>query len=104
MARIYLKAYITLATVAASNDTEGCFGDTQAAPLDIVLKVLPEHIQPVLARSQIPHWTNPQTTLSKRRFPLLTCGWAFQERLLSPRILYCCGSEIMWEMLVRSDM
>lgn len=33
----------------------------------------------------------------QRRAPLLSRAWAFQERLLSPRILHCHSGELIWE-------
>ncbi|KAH8598227.1 hypothetical protein B0O99DRAFT_495675, partial [Bisporella sp. PMI_857] len=32
-----------------------------------------------------------------RYFPLLTRGWVMQERLLAPRVLHFCGSEVVFE-------
>jgi len=36
-------------------------------------------------------------TRKSKEFPLLTRAWTYQERLLSPRLVYFTAGEIMWE-------
>jgi hypothetical protein len=60
---------------------------------------IPEHIKDcrIAVRKPLNHWDMQTISGMTRHFPLLTRGWAFQERLLSPRVLHICESELVWE-------
>jgi hypothetical protein len=51
----------------------------------------------------IPYWDEGFKGSNAERFPLLTRRWAFQERLLSRRLLHFSEGELMWECLELSD-
>ncbi|KAM7202468.1 hypothetical protein V8F33_002688 [Rhypophila sp. PSN 637] len=50
-----------------------------------------------MVRKKIAYWVNPLLNPSREIFPLLMRGWAFQERILAPRVLHFCNSELVWE-------
>lgn len=58
----------------------------------------------VYCREPLPHFVGPDLELTRqppesaeKHFPLLTRGWMYQERLLSPRILHFGVQELVWE-------
>ncbi|OAG01323.1 HET-domain-containing protein, partial [Paraphaeosphaeria sporulosa] len=71
MAEVYSNSYITIAASASRNDTEGCFRS--------VYRIIEGK------------WTMAGS------WPLMQRAWAFQERLLSPRVLHLGPSELVWE-------
>lgn len=98
MAAIYRFAALTLAATGSSSDTHGCFlessGRSQGVELSLPKGTFSHRIA---VREAITHWESCDKQTMKDRFPLMTRGWAFQERLLSPRILHFCRSELVWE-------
>ncbi|KAH8597605.1 hypothetical protein B0O99DRAFT_592754 [Bisporella sp. PMI_857] len=96
MANIYQNSYITLAAAAAANDSEGCFMQTQISSKEFKLTAS-EAYPPIFVRRKLDHWIIPPTEASMQQAPLLTRGWVFQERILSPRVLYFCRRELLWE-------
>lgn len=97
MADIYQYASLTLAATSSSGDSQGCFfKEKYEGHLEINL---PQDVGTcrIAVRRPLKHWNNLTPTLLKKHFPLLSRGWAFQERLLAPRILHFCESELIWE-------
>lgn len=111
MANIYSNAYITLAATGPAGN--GCFFERWTNPsiLNWVLKV-PVHSH------QLSSLRNPNLKLYARirldgtfnsftagvtigiledSAPLLSRAWVFQERFLSPRVLYFHPSSLVWE-------
>ncbi|KAH8654707.1 heterokaryon incompatibility protein-domain-containing protein, partial [Ilyonectria robusta] len=76
MAQIFQNAYVTIAGTKSRNPNDGYF-------------------------STIPHFFSSegshQSDFTPGNFPLLTRGWVFQERLLSPRLLHLGDVEVAWE-------
>jgi hypothetical protein len=99
MADIYQNSYLTLAATASSGDSQGCF------PEGAGLKDEPEiHIPqdvtdgcPIGLRKSLKHWNTISPNLFMKNYPLLSRAWVFQERMLSPRVLHFCRSELVWE-------
>ncbi|KAF2260092.1 HET-domain-containing protein [Lojkania enalia] len=93
MAQYYSNAYLTLAATISSNSDGGLFTSTS----DIVLSLDDDDSQTWIARPkkhlQI---ASPATTA------LFGRGWIFQERLLSPRVLHFCDTELCFECCVES--
>ncbi|OCK94181.1 uncharacterized protein K441DRAFT_721366 [Cenococcum geophilum 1.58] len=71
MASTYQNSYITTAATKSANGQGGCF--SAASPLDI------------------------DYPLSTESVPFLMRGWAYQKRLLAPRVLHFCQKELVWE-------
>ncbi|KAH8782076.1 heterokaryon incompatibility protein-domain-containing protein [Hyaloscypha finlandica] len=100
MADIYQNSFLTLAATASSNGMGGCFSDAKTVALS-------EHeltgsqslvgLDPIVVRTKLQHWAWPPSKASMKLHPLLSRGWAFQERILSPRVLHFCKDELLWE-------
>lgn len=99
MASIYENSYITLAATSSDCGSSGCFQERSMAHRERSLEVRDADGQvfQILIRQTVPHWTVPPTTSSKQENPLLSRGWVFQERILSPRVLHFCKEELVWE-------
>ncbi|OAL04456.1 HET-domain-containing protein [Phaeosphaeriaceae sp. SRC1lsM3a] len=89
MSEIYQNAVLTLAATSSEGDHEGCCEKNaqRIAPLEIML---PEDIGAcrIAVRKPLHHFDTQNAEGLLTHFPLLTRGWAFQERLLSPRVLH----------------
>ncbi|KAK3902817.1 heterokaryon incompatibility protein-domain-containing protein [Staphylotrichum tortipilum] len=100
MADIYQNADITLAATHSSSDSGGCFPEHHDLVTERALS-LPHGIaspwRGIQFRDKARHWTMPLPKSSSRSYPLLTRGWAFQERILAPRVVYFCRDEMSWE-------
>lgn len=98
MAEIYQDAALTLAATSSTGDYMGCYSEDMKAPNELELQ-LPEDVGAcrIAVRQPLQHWGDQTTTGLNLHFPLLTRGWAFQERLLSARVLHLCRSELVWE-------
>lgn len=99
MADIYQNSYINLAATASDCGSSGCFPKTPRAYKERYLETLNTRggSYQILVRHLISHWAVPPTLLSKSESPLLSRGWVFQERVLSPRVLHFCKQELVWE-------
>ncbi|KAL2162607.1 hypothetical protein VTH06DRAFT_6443 [Thermothelomyces fergusii] len=90
MADIFRNSYLTVAPTWAESANDGCFpppdrrGTVQIGQFSVDL---------------VPHFWIDWELDSKRRadFPMLTRGWVYQERMLSPRILHFGRQEMLWE-------
>lgn len=98
MADIYSGASLTLSATASGGDSQGCYPETPREIDDLELH-LPDDIGTcnIAVRRPLKHWNNMIPSQLQKRFPLLSRGWAFQERLLSPRVLHFCEAELVWE-------
>jgi hypothetical protein len=95
MATVYQNAYITLAATASDHPGGGCYtheddarSHRMRAPL-IVAKYQNGKERQLFARRPFDHNLYSQ--------PLLSRGWVYQERVLSPRMLHFVGEELVWE-------
>ena len=97
MASIYRNSSLTIAAAGAASANEGLFFETASklrneSPLDLQEFGI-----------SFPVYTRVKSTyeaghlFSERNPDLLTRGWVFQERLISPRVLYFGKNEIAWE-------
>ncbi|CAE7218736.1 HET-domain-containing protein [Pyrenophora teres f. teres] len=93
MSQIYTGAALTLAATASSDGSGGCFR---------------RHERPALTHVSYPAADGSKMRLGVRlgventnwhgaRLPLLGRAWAFQERLLSHRVLHFLEEELLWE-------
>ncbi|KAH7040130.1 heterokaryon incompatibility protein-domain-containing protein [Microdochium trichocladiopsis] len=94
MAPYYSNAYLTIAASWAQSATLGLF---PPAPKTA-------RIGPLEVFSSTRHFPQLVDDLEHRlpgsdamAFPMLTRGWCFQERLLSPRVLHFAQHELIWE-------
>jgi hypothetical protein len=99
MGSIYENSYITLAATASDCGSSGCFQKESIVYKERSLEVSRTggQVYQVLIRQLTPHWAVPSTSESKRDNALLSRGWVFQERILSPRVLHFCKHELVWE-------
>jgi hypothetical protein len=95
MATIYQNAYITLAATASDGPEGGCYTTDSSpqlhwneAPLAIV-RYQDGTERQLSARRPFDH--------NIHSLPLLSRGWVYQERVLSPRMLHFAGEELVWE-------
>lgn len=102
MGLIYENAFITLSAVSASSGDQALFSGSQRgawvhALSTNILKPGPYAIWP---RQFHPSTQDFRTHLigddAGSLFPLMTRAWAYQERLLSPRVLYFGRNELYW--------
>jgi hypothetical protein len=96
MAEIYQNAYITLAATASDSATKGLY-----TAKDRIKSPRNDRPPVALVRNadgtEIEIFTRIRFDHTKKCFPLRQRGWAYQERLLSPRVLHFAGDELIWE-------
>ena len=86
MVDVYRNSYLTVAATGADSANGGCFATLESGV----------DIGPVKMRA-IRHFPSTATIGSSTSFPLLTRAWAYQERLLAPRVIHFSGQELVWE-------
>ncbi|KUJ07807.1 HET-domain-containing protein, partial [Mollisia scopiformis] len=100
MADVYENSVVTIATLWASDCNSGCLNQRDISVVSIdhrmpdgvnqTVHVCEAHVHPVILNVPI------------ASCPLYSRAWAFQERILSPRVLHYTDSEVVWEC--RSDL
>ena len=92
MKNIYKNSSLTVAATAATDPYGGCFRDRD-----------PILVAPIRYRVSL-ETQEHQTTFNRRAWepaidssPLSKRAWAFQERLLSPRLLHFGENQMLWE-------
>lgn len=98
MADIYENASLTLSATVSAGDSYGCFPESFSTSRSLPVS-LPEDVGTceIAVRKPIVHWDVLGQSELHARFPLMSRGWAFQERLLSRRVLHFSESELVWE-------
>ncbi|KAL2072032.1 hypothetical protein VTL71DRAFT_11375 [Oculimacula yallundae] len=97
MGDIYKNAYVTLAATASSSGSGGLLVQQECDSFDItVLENGASNLVPLKA------WLIPKNRYRGENEalvsdPLSLRAWAFQERLLSRRIVHFCSNELIWE-------
>ena len=107
MASIYQNSYLTLAATASRDGRGGLFFTQDERHHAQELKVRVGSVSyTVYCRDTLPHFIGPDLALTRKplcpieeQFPLLTRGWVYQERLLSPRVLHFGRQELVWECM-----
>ncbi|KAF2036146.1 HET-domain-containing protein [Setomelanomma holmii] len=79
MASIYENSFFTLSAARAADSGGGFFSNTNCSA------------------QQTDLFCEEKGSGVDATFPLLSCAWAFQERILSPRILHFGDKELDWE-------
>jgi hypothetical protein len=100
MASIYKSASLTLAATRSSDSKGGCFVKSKAGHLSRGWKYTDprDNTYEIHTRQALDH-----VEFMKWRLPLSTRAWAFQERLLSPRVLHFTENELIWECSERIE-
>jgi hypothetical protein len=98
MAAIYSQARLTIADTIPPDDSSSFCQPLQGL-MEAIEISLPEVLgsSRIVVRKLIKHWSDVGTNERNKNFPLQSRGWAFQERLLSQRILHMCRDELVWE-------
>lgn len=100
MARIYSDAYLTIAATASHDSQGGCYRSVSEATRGQIIEFVSKGGTsiPVIVDKNRPHFEvyYPNTD-TDNDFPLLKRAWAFQERVLSPRVLHFCNFELVFE-------
>lgn len=98
MAEIYRKSSVTLAATASENGQGGCFSSKYASSRsEYQLQASSSPTGSIMVREKIAHWVLPPNAATLQHHPLLTRGWTFQERILSPRVIHFCSRELVFE-------
>jgi hypothetical protein len=100
MCSIYENAYLTIAATSSENPSRGLHSRDSRQRLLANIRGRTSGGMPfnVFALEDILH---PGEDMDPRRelstWPLLSRGWALQERLLSARVVHFCSPEMIWE-------
>ncbi|KAF3063602.1 hypothetical protein GL218_01429 [Daldinia childiae] len=106
MQNVYKYSHVTLAALHGSSSKSGLRSTSMENELTKVVELsLGDHRWPVYTR--LPHHLQfdiyPDTYEKiKERSPLLSRAWAYQERMISPRVLYFTESEIIFQCFTHS--
>jgi hypothetical protein len=95
MASIYQQSTLTIAATRACDGSGGLFYQKDRNELqDKTINVdFMETTLEVVVRETFDHLGATEQS----KFPLLSRAWAYQERILSPRIVHFCENELIWE-------
>tara|TARA_R110002003_G_scaffold1720_1_gene23471 strand:+ start:715 stop:1557 length:843 start_codon:yes stop_codon:yes gene_type:complete len=99
MRNTYKNAYVTFAATASADGQGGCYRIQQYRSEKIADVKVDGSFVEVHTRRAWRHFGKevPWKQWEDISAPLLQRAWAFQERLLSPRVIYFTTNEIMWE-------
>ncbi|TLD32379.1 HET-domain-containing protein [Venturia nashicola] len=108
MASIYQNSTVTLAGTKSNSSEQGLFSHdplpTNARRLEVTGSEGDTHY--LYVRLRRPHWDdkigNDYSHTQLQLYPLLTRAWCYQERLLSPRFVHFCSTELVWECMEHS--
>ncbi|KAH6875729.1 heterokaryon incompatibility protein-domain-containing protein [Alternaria rosae] len=96
MASVYSNCFITLAATTSANCNGGFYTDPDCNTANTIGKIRHESVEPFALHSQklLQH-----RTFGDAKLPLLSRAWAFQERLLSPRVVHFADEELFCECI-----
>lgn len=120
MASIYRNSWLTVSATSSSSPNSGCFKFEQAIvvkadddddddddPLNVLFPEATKLRQDLrlslrftIAHPDFGPFSRPQ---ENKPFPLLNRAWAYQERLLAPRVLHFGPHEVFWECMQDLD-
>ncbi|KAK5714137.1 hypothetical protein LTR15_011045 [Elasticomyces elasticus] len=102
MRTVYSESAVTLAAASAADGTGGYYHDRSSGE-EFEFPDTSNSGQLIRVRLPVDHVffdalsAGVQAHKSVERFPLATRKWVFQERMLSPRVLYFTKHELAWE-------
>jgi hypothetical protein len=103
MCDIYSNAHLTVAATRAEKPGDGCFVDRSLTPPGWIHDFTnadgePYQVYACAPERRISHINDFELSDQKKRiFPLLQRAWAFQERMLSRRVVHFGPQELFWE-------
>ena len=99
MASVYQGSFLTLAASKSAGSNEGYFAVSvpENKTLDFSGNTGDSKPYSIHVRKLLPHWIHLNAHF--RKFPLLSRGWVYQERLLSPRVLHFGSQGLIWECI-----
>ncbi|KAI1422276.1 heterokaryon incompatibility protein-domain-containing protein [Xylaria sp. FL1777] len=105
MATIYESSYITIAATVAPNHDCSCTTSLdpkyQLREVGKICQMGSSTSYPILIRETLPHPENLSQIYCdsslQRKYPLFSRAWAYQERILSPRVIHFLHDELLWE-------
>lgn len=119
MAGIYRNAWLTVSATASSSPSSGCFRHDQAMVAqtpdddgddDHLAILFPEAVKlrqdlrlSLRFADAHPDFSPFYDPKRDKAFPLLSRAWAYQERLLAPRVLHFGAQEVFWECMQDLD-
>jgi hypothetical protein len=102
MAEVYQNSWLTISATSSTSPTSGCFNRTGNQAVEFRGRA-DGSLFTLYARRAIHHvpldWGPDDGLMGRDKglFPLLHRGWAYQERLLSARVLHFGPQELFWE-------
>lgn len=104
MSSIYENSYLTIAATHAADSNGGCFHRTEGVGKTSLLNIpsSPNVRIRVLSRDDHNEFFHTYCRTRSPK-PLTRRGWAFQERLLSPRTIHYMATELVWECNAHLD-
>lgn len=117
MAQVYRNSWVTVAATNSTSTTSGCFNTQRAVTVqaenanDETLNVLFPAASDLRRNLRLtlrfcrkhPDFGLYASPRANVDFPLLSRGWAYQERLLAPRVLHFGRHELLWECMQDLD-
>lgn len=101
MARIYSNSYVTLAATGSADGTKGLLcPPTRSVDRHSGINYDGNPYEYLAFTEWFRH---PDPRNGVKEFPLMTRGWCFQERILSPRTIHFNSNELSWECFESSD-
>jgi hypothetical protein len=85
MAAIYANSYLTISAASGPCADWGLFSNPSSVNIGTLSARVLEHLPDISTEDSISAW------------PLISRGWAFQERLLAPRVLHFGRDELIWD-------
>jgi Heterokaryon incompatibility protein (HET) len=97
MCDIFENSWLTIAATSASDAQTGLYLRDRNEFFDVCNTTSTGAEYRVLACRSYSHPQHTEQWFENDHWPLLTRGWVFQERLISPRVLHICRTEMIWE-------
>jgi hypothetical protein len=107
MCSVYENCYVVIAATSAKDATEGFLKTKERGNFEIRGETTANVPYQILGLGVYPHPKNnydahhgprwPLYQHEAQRWPLISRGWVFQERLLAPRVVHFTSDEILWE-------
>lgn len=103
MYKYYSNAHVTLASASSSDPSGGLFNKEPIMKTHLLDITFRGHEYPLFVSespSEILDFTDAAAGLGwdiENKYPLLSRAWAFQERLVSPRVIFFTKTQLIWD-------